>query len=449
MDKEKELNLSAEEGGEETVVEKEEVTAETESDEVPVGADTPDDAPAEDYSEEVGVVEQKTIRVKETKAKKAKTGAKPKKGLVFALVIGLVVAVAALAVLSLSIFAPKTFDSIFHKDPVSANKTVMTINGYKISADEYRSYVLPDKMQYEAYYSSSVWEANPDLAGMMKDDIESSIIHMYNLLEWAKELGFTPDMFSDEEFAEMKASFREANDLTDEQKFQDVLVSACRTEEVFDLLLRESEVIVKLQDVIFAEDSEYMTVTDQQLIDYYSENSYYAVKHILFLSGADEAADAEKRALAEDVLAQILAGADFDALMNTYSEDPGLATLPNGYVAAPGEMYAEFETGALALAVGEVSEIVPTTAGYHIILRVEPDVDMLRELMLDAVVNARISEKVSKLQQAQQVVYAPNYDRIDIAAMENPFAERIAELVAAANSSVSGDNSTNSENAAG
>ena len=96
----------------------------------------------------------------------------------------------------------------------------------------------------------------------------------------------------------------------------------------------------------------------------------------------DEATVAEKKALAEDVLAQIRAAADpaakFDELMHEHSEDTGLATNPDGYVAYPGQMVPEFEQGAKALKGGEISGLVESLYGYHILMRIPMDPEQFR-----------------------------------------------------------------------
>ena len=85
---------------------------------------------------------------------------------------------------------------------------------------------------------------------------------------------------------------------------------------------------------------------------------------------------AEKKALAEDILAQLQAADDkealFDQLMEQYSEDTdtsGNLNSPDGYEAQSGQMVSAFETAALALQPGQISGIVESTYGYHIILR--------------------------------------------------------------------------------
>lgn len=69
---------------------------------------------------------------------------------------------------------------------------------------------------------------------------------------------------------------------------------------------------------------------------------------------------------------RVLSGEDFATLAVMYSEDPGSA-LKGGEIGFVnrGELYPEFETAAFALKVGEVSPIIKTRAGYHIIQLIE------------------------------------------------------------------------------
>jgi len=88
---------------------------------------------------------------------------------------------------------------------------------------------------------------------------------------------------------------------------------------------------------------------------------------------ADESADAEDRANA--ILARALGGEDFDVLIATYGEDPGMEGNPDGYTFTAGMMVPEFEQGTRELEIGEISGLVRSQFGYHIIKRVEPNPD--------------------------------------------------------------------------
>lgn len=81
----------------------------------------------------------------------------------------------------------------------------------------------------------------------------------------------------------------------------------------------------------------------------------------------------KKTDLARDILAQLTDSGDpvelFGRLADEYSEDPGRQTNPDGYIFTPGTMVQEFESATEALKYGEISGIVESDYGYHIILR--------------------------------------------------------------------------------
>ena len=82
-------------------------------------------------------------------------------------------------------------------------------------------------------------------------------------------------------------------------------------------------------------------------------------------------AEEDAKAKAQEVLDKINAGEDFVALVKEYSEDPGSVNTGGEYLFASGVMDPAFEAAAFALNVDEVSGLVQTTHGFHIIKLVE------------------------------------------------------------------------------
>lgn len=101
-------------------------------------------------------------------------------------------------------------------------------------------------------------------------------------------------------------------------------------------------------------------------IDQYSQPEQVRVSHILLnTEGKDEAAI---RARAEDLLKQIKAGADFAALAKANSQDPASASKGGDLdFFGKGRMVPEFEAVAMTLPVGQLSDVVKTPYGFHII----------------------------------------------------------------------------------
>lgn len=100
----------------------------------------------------------------------------------------------------------------------------------------------------------------------------------------------------------------------------------------------------------------------------YGDPEQRQASHIL-IKADDEKDKPAAKAKAEDVLKQVKApGADFAALAKKYSQDPGSAV--NGGdlgMFARGAMVKPFEDAAFGLKEGEVSGLVESQFGYHII----------------------------------------------------------------------------------
>lgn len=80
----------------------------------------------------------------------------------------------------------------------------------------------------------------------------------------------------------------------------------------------------------------------------------------------------QARAVAEEVLRRARAGEDFARLAVEYSDEPN-ASSRGGSLGrfGRGQMVGSFEAAAFKLGVGEISDIVESSFGYHIIQRTE------------------------------------------------------------------------------
>jgi parvulin-like peptidyl-prolyl isomerase len=131
-----------------------------------------------------------------------------------------------------------------------------------------------------------------------------------------------------------------------------------------------------------------VTVTDAEVQKFYDDHpqefeepEMVHVRHILFMTVDPQTREpladdvvAQKVKLANDVLAKARAGADFAKLAEQYSDDT--ATKDNGgdlppFARASADprhaMVPEFEAAAFSLTNNQVSDLVKTVYGYHII----------------------------------------------------------------------------------
>jgi len=122
-------------------------------------------------------------------------------------------------------------------------------------------------------------------------------------------------------------------------------------------------------------------ITDEQVKKFYEENparfeqpEMVRASHILVGTRDpvtnSEMTDEQKKAkhkTAEDVRKRVLAGEDFAKLAKEYSDDPGSKDTGGEYTFPRGQMVPEFEAAAFSLGTNQVSDIVTTQFGYHII----------------------------------------------------------------------------------
>jgi peptidyl-prolyl cis-trans isomerase D len=126
-------------------------------------------------------------------------------------------------------------------------------------------------------------------------------------------------------------------------------------------------------------------VTDREIERYYNRNIYLyetpeqvGASHILFKTAEKD--EDEVRRQAEKVLSQIQSGADFAEMAKEYSEDTSADNGGSLGLFGRGEMVPEFEQAAFSLDPGQVSDLVRTTYGFHIIKVTEKQDPMTRPL---------------------------------------------------------------------
>ncbi len=185
---------------------------------------------------------------------------------------------------------------------------------------------------------------------------------------------------AEQEFTYLRYITRLSEKITDDADFQ-AFLEANKVDELLEQLAVKNPEVMKesILKAIFYQSN----IAEQEVYDYYIsteedlqtelQNSKYATgkwmkaKHILIMSDDEKSAKDQ----AEEILAKLQKNPeDFDKLMAEYSQDPGSKTYPEGYLFKEGDMVTEFYEGALALEAGEISEIVESPYGYHIIQKV-------------------------------------------------------------------------------
>jgi peptidyl-prolyl cis-trans isomerase C len=130
-----------------------------------------------------------------------------------------------------------------------------------------------------------------------------------------------------------------------------------------------------IQEIVGNVVADVEEVTQDDIQNFYDENPQFfdtgdqlAARHILISTeGLDEAGKADALARAEAIRDELIAGADFAATAIEKSEGPSGPRGGDLPTFGRGEMVGAFEQAAFALEVDEISEVVETQFGYHII----------------------------------------------------------------------------------
>ncbi|PKL92471.1 MAG: hypothetical protein CVV21_01575 [Candidatus Goldiibacteriota bacterium HGW-Goldbacteria-1] len=123
-----------------------------------------------------------------------------------------------------------------------------------------------------------------------------------------------------------------------------------------------------------------LAITEEKMKDYYAVNKKNYAKpervkasHILIMADSSPTSptgrtDEAAKKLADELVVKARGGASFSDLAKQYSQDPGSGAKGGdlGYFER-GQMVAEFEKAAFALKTGEISGVVKSQFGYHII----------------------------------------------------------------------------------
>ena len=190
----------------------------------------------------------------------------------------------------------------------------------------------------------------------------------------AAQAGIT---LSDDDLELMQQDYDEASEFYgSEDEFLALLweSNGCHSRELYFYLAGVGKLANNYFAEYFGEEGELMS--DEDLEDYIRAEGYMMAKHILRM----KTDDGENTALseAEDILNSLenYDGDDFNEyfteMMFTHSED-NLYTFPNGYLFVFNDMVMSFSAACSALEPGELSGIVESEYGYHIIYRIPID----------------------------------------------------------------------------
>lgn len=190
-------------------------------------------------------------------------------------------------------------------------------------------------------------------------------------------------------------------------------------EPFFKGMLRRARLVEKkFPELIKVSDDEIKARYEKDLESVYKEETKVRASHILFgTKGKTDAEKAEAKKKAEEVLAEVKKpGADFAALAQQHSDCPSKKKGGDlDFFPREKAMVEPFAAAAFALKVGDISDIVETEFGYHIIkvtdrreantTTLDQAKDDIRELIHREKVGTEMQNYAKELRQEAKIVY--------------------------------------------
>ena len=309
----------------------------------------------------------------------------------------------------------------------SKGKTVLAkVGKTKITRDDVDKLLKSTLEQYKEQYGDD-YESNESIKETLKKYRQNALQNLVTeevLLQSRDKY----DVGSDDEFDEkVEEQFNQVKDQSGDE-FDNQLEEYGYTEDSFKDYIRKSLITNQVYEAMMAD----IEVTDEDIENYYNENqetyTYDAgadVVHLLFQPKKDEqgnepaGADEEAKAKAQAARQEVLAGkslkevSEEEQFKDGLYQDLGRVTFENN------QMVQEFTEGFKNLPANQVSDLVKTSYGYHLIVNtavypercVEPLNDSLKQTISSTLKSQKEQETFQdKLQELKDDLKVKTYE---------------------------------------
>ena len=259
---------------------------------------------------------------------------------------------------------------------VDPEKVVVTVNDTKILEKQVTEECDKNVEKQAAQMAKNGWQTDEASKKMMRENFRDNVLNMLTEKALITE--------------QLKANKIEVAVADVDARFLDAVKAAGRTPEQAEQDVKQQGMTLKdvkeqiywqvAIEKLFAAKTKEKDVTEADAKKFYDENPKYfeepeqvQASHILIKPNTSDpnvepaSAKAAARIKAEGLLKQIKNGADFAELAKANSDCPSKERGGDLGSFGRGQMVKPFEDVAFAMKVGDVSDIVETQFGYHII----------------------------------------------------------------------------------
>ncbi|MCT4542782.1 MAG: peptidylprolyl isomerase [Vallitalea sp.] len=266
----------------------------------------------------------------------------------------------------------------------SYQERLLTIDGKDISVDEVMPYLLQVKMEFEELGGEDVWDHNDFSGGKKAKDVArlavlDNITRTKILVRKASEIGINITKEEENEIRIQSLKYYNGLQKAEKDKYHLTKDSIFNSFKEFKIA---NKVFVEMTKEYVPEEKELMEIlsTNEDYISLKSSDvkeilKKIKVKHIFIKTHSiNEKGEytlisknilEEAKKVVEKVHNKAVAGENFDALINKYSEDK-----QDEYIFVTRFIKDEFKS-LLELEIGQISNILKSNYGYHIFQMVE------------------------------------------------------------------------------
>jgi peptidyl-prolyl cis-trans isomerase C len=287
---------------------------------------------------------------------------------------------------------------VWAQETKSAVTNAAVVNGVFISQEEY-SKELDFHIQRASKQGVQI---SDEQMTKLKGDILESLIEREVLYQESQKAGIKVDDKSiEDQLALIKKRF------ATEEEYKNTLTMMKHSEGDVREQIKKGLAIKGLIDIQI---TQKIVITDEESKAFYDSHpelfkqpEQVKASHILIKveAGADEQKKAEAKKKIEEVQAKLKGGQDFGELAKEYSEGPSNANGGDLGYFRRGQMVKPFEDVAFGMQPNEVSEIVETQFGYHLIKVYDKNPE---KILAYAEVKDRLIERMKQEKTEQEAV---------------------------------------------
>ena len=312
-------------------------------------------------------------------------------------------------------------DGLYYKaSDIHPDATIMTVNGEKISAEEYLYWLAYDCEYLSSYAGDINWDDavadNMTYADYVKDEVTDTMRTYAVVRQMAKKGDVT---LSDEDIAALDAQRQQYIDYYGgEEGYSQQIQLLGVSEETFDKINSMYYLYAGVQE---AYDNGALRPSDEELQTFAKDNGLVSAK-LLFLSTEDMDKDdiQQRRDLAQSYADKLKKADDVDKMYAKFAEELGLEVGDVGQTFSASDAGEDLVSAVNALDNGAVSDVVKADGGFYVAVRTPLDLAAVADRMFAQTVESAIDNAEVKYNDAvyKKVDVGTFYDNLQQARQE-------------------------------